>query len=212
MTTEPKTRHFRPAYWALVAWGATTSLLGAYLLAPHTVGLPVPSVHDPLLAASIAEDEPGSWLVTHVLLHGCECSAQVLETLRARPPREPVREQILLVGRADADDPALRSVGYVVRSILPEQLRARYGIEAAPVLIIRDPNGLLRYVGGYTVHRRDRVPHDREIVDRLVSEGRADMLPVLGCPASEELRASVDPLDIRPGPRGAELAAPRRRP
>lgn len=207
MTNEPRSLGERLAWPALVAWGGGTLVVGAFLLAPHAVGLPLPSPDDPRLTAALATEARGSWLVTHVLLAGCGCSAQLLAALRSRPPRPGVHERVVLVGRPGVDDPALHTLGYRVVALSPVELRARYGLEVAPVLVIRDPEGQVRYLGGYTVHRREDAPRDRAILAALVEGGLPpDVLPVLGCPATEALRASVDPLGLRPGPRGDELA------
>jgi hypothetical protein len=207
MTSDRRSLGQRLAWPALVAWGSGTLVVGAFLLAPHAAGLPLPSTGDPRLVGTLSGEAPGTWLVTHVLLAGCECSAQILSVLRTRPPHPEAHELVVLVGRADADDPALRTLGYEVVALSPHELRARYGLEVAPVLVIRDPGGEVRYLGGYTVHRREGAPMDRAIVAALLDGDRLpEVLPVLGCPASDALRAVVDPLGLRPGPRGDALA------
>jgi hypothetical protein len=197
----------------LLGWFVGSSILGASLLAPHVAGLPVPSAGDPrvgaLVRATLGPDDRGRWVAIHLLLAGCDCSRRILAVLRARPPQPTARERVVWVG--GAADPGLRALGYDIESIGPRELSARYGVEAAPTLLIVDPRGDLRYAGGYTAHRRGPEVLDREILTALIAEPMpapaSTPLPVLGCPASASLRARVDPLGLRPGPTSFEARA-----
>lgn len=206
MRTEPMTYRGIAARALLVAWALGGIVLGAVLLAPHVAGLPLPSEGDPRLTAAMSEPAPGSWLVEHFVLTGCDCSRRIVETLRARPPHAGVAERVVLIGRADGDDPVLRALGYAVEAVTPGELRGRFGLEAAPVFAVRDPMGAVRHVGGYTSHRRGPALQDRDVLAALLGGGDSAALPVFGCATSARLRAATDPLSIGTGPDPAELA------
>lgn len=185
----------------LVLWAAAAFVLSAYLLGSHLVALPAPQSVDPRLAAAVsayARTHPGaSGLMVHALYEGCRCSTNVVDHLVARGPRAG-RELVLLVGGAGAStiDGRLRAAGFDTRVLNAEQLHEGYGIEAAPVLIVADGAGVVRYVGGYGDRKQSPIVRDVEIDERIARGETVAPLPLFGCAVSEQLRSSLDPLGV----------------
>jgi hypothetical protein len=165
----------------LVGWAATGMVVGAVAMRGHWVPLPVPAAE----SAAPAATAEGEWHALHALLDGCGCSERVLAHLTRRVPVAGVRERVLWVTR-DGDGPA--ATGFEMEPITAEQLAARHGLEAAPVLVVIDPNGTVRYRGGYTARKQGFAIRDREIIQETLSGAAPPPLPVYGCPVSDRFR------------------------
>lgn len=187
----------------LVLWAALVLIGGSTLLARHLLTLPVPPPDDPRLIAALSALRPAGgpprWLVLHVLYERCGCSQDLLRALRARAARPGVHEQVLLASEApDTTQPlgdALRGRGFGFRAVRPEELAARYHLEAAPLLLVVDDTGRLRYLGGYSPRKRG-APQDQRILAELQGGRAPAPLPTFGCAVSAALRAALDPLRI----------------
>jgi hypothetical protein len=105
-------------------------------------------------------------------------------------------EIVLFVGEDPAKRLSAERAGLRFVSASPAGLAARYGIEAAPVLIAFDAAGGLRYLGGYYNHPSTIFPLDEKIHAQLVRGAVPGPLPVFGCAVSPRLQESVDPLGI----------------
>lgn len=186
---------------ALAAWLAGGTLLGGLLLVRHLVALPVPDRDDLALAAAIRQLLPpsgGRLRAIHVLYRECACSRRTIAHLLERRALPAADELVLAVdddGRAAPEDAALRAAGFAVRVVTPTALRARLGLEAAPVLIVARPGGQLAYLGGYNRHKQTRA-EDVELLAELGRGGDAPALPVFGCPTSARLARALDPLGL----------------
>ena len=79
------------------------------------------------------------------------------------------------------------------------QALARVGVEAAPILIVIDPSGVVRYAGGYTERKQGPVVADIRIL-RATERGDAPVaLPIFGCAVSERLRGELSTLPYATG-------------
>jgi hypothetical protein len=206
-TSEGKTkavkgaRHYlvRVAFWL---WIPAVLVPGSYLMARHLLTLPAPSYADSGLADAIATmrapGEQGKWFAMHVMYAGCGCSRRVLADLLLRSPHANVAERIVFVGEVDGDaEREARARGYGFDSIGREELAAKYHVEAAPLLVVADPGGRVKYVGGYTDRKQSPAIRDAELVSRLVGGAKVAPLPVFGCAVSSKLQAAVNPLGIK---------------
>ena len=81
--------------------------------------------------------------------------------------------------------------------IEPPELAARYGLEAAPVFVVADPEGELRYVGGYTTRKQGLDNRDLAIITELRAGHDQRELPLFGCAVSRSLQQLLDPLGLR---------------
>lgn len=190
----------RGLFWA---WIPLALVLGSTLLAAHEATLPVPDERDARLLAELAdmrhEGDEQRWLAVHVLYAACRCSGDVVRHL-ARDPRPPgIAERILLVGSTPEIEQRIAASGIEVIRTSPDELAERYAIEAAPLLLVADPEGTMRYRGGYTDRKRSGDLHDTQIIEQLRTAGDATALPLFGCAVSDELRALLDPLGVRGG-------------
>ena len=183
----------------LVGWLVASVALGAALLIRHLVPLPTPDVHDRVLGAALSELQPAAeWRAFHVMYRACPCSRRTIAHLLAsdRPPQ--LRETVILVDDqgATAPEDALLRARFDVVVVTPEQLRTRFHLEAAPVLVVVQPDARVRYVGGYNRHKQSAAYEDAAIVAELRRDADAPVLPVFGCPTSERLARIVDPLNL----------------
>jgi len=129
-----------------------------------------------------------------VLYAACRCSQGIIEHLAAssRPPA--TVEKILWVGGESAALGGAARGGFEVIHTSAEELAERYGIEAAPLLLVADPAGRLRYAGGYTQRKQGSDVRDVEIIRDLQSGGATSSLPLFGCAVSRGLQRRLDPL------------------
>lgn len=190
----------RLARYLLGAWLACTAALGPLLLAPHQP-LPVPSVGNARVHAGFAELLRGrqGWRMAHVLYRSCPCSRRTLDRLRASPRHAEVHELVLIVDDDAApgpDDQQLRARGFEVVVIDRETLLRRFGLEAAPVLVVLRPDGSLAYLGGYTRSKQGPVFEHERILSALRDQEPAAALPVFGCATSARLANFLDPLGL----------------
>ncbi len=184
----------------LALWLVAMMGLGGLLLARHMLALPVPDKGDEALAAAVAARAPrGSWFAVHILYRPCPCSGRILDHLRRSRRPDGVRELVVLVddvAREDDTTRGLRARGFAVELTTPAELYARWHDEAAPLLIVADPEGAVRYVGGYNRHKQSRRVEDLAIVADLRAAHDRTALPVLGCATSARLARRVDPLGL----------------
>jgi hypothetical protein len=185
-----------------VVWIAGFVVVGAYLLAPHLLTLPVPDTADPGFQRSMVQRLPaqhGRWLVLHVLDEDCLCSQRVLDHLLASPRPAETAERIVLISRHEdaARVAAIRAHGFDLDVVTPDQLVARYRVEAAPLLVIVSPADGVRYVGGYTPRKQAADIRDVQILAAVRAGERVVPLPTFGCAVGARLSQTVDPLGLR---------------
>lgn len=183
---------------ALLIWAAAVLAVGATLTAPHLTTLPAPPVVDPTLTASLARIAPaGQAVAVHLLGAECGCSRDVWRSLAERDPVTGVREHVVLVGRDPAAARALQRRGYGYEEVAADTLDVRFGVEAVPLLVVRDATGVVRYAAGYTRRKRDRDIRAATLVAAAASGLTPDPLPTFGCAVGASLRAQLDPLGLR---------------
>jgi hypothetical protein len=184
----------------LVAWLIGGSLLGGLLLIRHLIALPTPVVTDRALRDTLRAELPGhDWRAVHIMYRGCACSRRTIDHLIATPRPVGVRELVVMVddaGAAGSDDPRLRAAGFPVTVITPDALRARFHLEAAPVLVVMAPDDRLLYIGGYNRHKQSPAYEDLSILSELQARQAPPALPVFGCATSARLAHAVDPLNL----------------
>lgn len=182
--------------WAVVAFVVTGSLASA-----HEYTLPHPTLGDRVLNQALAAQrtpaEVGRFGVTHVMYAACRCSQSIIDHLEARGARKDVAEHVVLVGRDDELAARITRAGYRLDNIEPVELKRKYGLEAAPMLIIADARGDIAYMGGYTLHKQGLDIRDTALIDELIAGKSADELPLLGCAVSRALQRLIDPFGFK---------------
>ncbi|HWB73494.1 MAG TPA: hypothetical protein VG755_01035 [Nannocystaceae bacterium] len=202
MSTHPrrKRRGFSAqlAFWV---WVPLALAIGTTLMATHWRTLPMPAADDARLLAALAElrndDDRERWLVVHVLYAACRCSRRVIDHLVDGPRPAGLAERILLIGATPELDAKLADTPIPVVRVQPEELAERFAIEAAPLLLVVDPAGALRYRGGYSERKQSEALHDVAIIEGLRGDAEVSALPLFGCAVSDQLRRVLDPLGLR---------------
>lgn len=172
----------------LSMWAAVTVMIGGWLTALHA--LPLESQR--------AWSTPGSgrWSAVHVLDLKCPCSRAVLDRVRARGARHDITEVVALIHGKPEVQQSLEAAGFAVENVAPEQLEPELGVTAAPVLVVRAPDGTPRYVGAYAA-RRTRPPEDMGLIDAALAGHPAAPFPLFGCAVSRALQQRLDPLHLK---------------
>jgi len=184
------------AVWALLAFLVTGSLASA-----HLYTLPRPSKVSAALVQALAAlrrpEDGHRYSASHVLYAACACSQRIVERLVQRGARSDVSETVLLVGADQSLAERLTRARYRVEIVTPRALRERYDIQAAPLLIISQPDARIAYLGGYTDHKRSLPIRDVELIERVVRGGRSSELPLLGCATGRALQRVLDPFALK---------------
>ncbi|MFN3244030.1 MAG: hypothetical protein ACE37K_21165 [Planctomycetota bacterium] len=186
----------------LFVWAPMVLLVLSSLMTGHWAPLPTPQAHDATLRRGLAELPARArfddWTAYHVLYSGCRCSRFVFDYVAERPTPTGLREVVLLVGAPDEEFAAAcreRDMPCIVLS--QEQLEQRFGIEAAPLLLVTAPGHEVAYLGGYTDRKQAIDYRDLEIVERLRAGEQVDPMPVFGCGVSSSLQDALDPFGIK---------------
>lgn len=190
----------RGAWLLLSCWALVSFVVIGSLMLSHVPALPAPSPSDPALRAAVAAargEQADGWFALHVLYTRCKCSRQVLEHLFARGPLAGVEERIVLVESAPELELRARAAGYALEVLTTEALPQRYPIAAAPLFIVADARGEIRYAGGYTARKQAAEIHDLAILRALREGERASEFPLFGCAVSRSLARVLDPLGLK---------------
>ncbi|HMJ15092.1 MAG TPA: hypothetical protein VK524_26945 [Polyangiaceae bacterium] len=189
---------------AFVVWAGALFITATSLSAAHFYAQPAPDSKDAALERALdslrSTNDAKRWLAVHVLYAQCRCSRRILQHLATSPRPGQVREKLLLVGWNEELAPTLRQIaarGFEITRTTPAELRDRFHVEAAPLLLVVEPQGTVRYAGGYTERKQGPNPLDREIITKLIAHRAADPLPPFGCAVSKELQEILDPLALR---------------
>jgi hypothetical protein len=191
----------KTAFWA---WAVALFVLATSLTAAHFYVLPKPGKTDVALERSLnGLRSPGDrrgWLAVHVLYAQCRCSRGILSHLASTARPHQVREKVLLVGANPEIAPLLTELaarGIQVVNTSAAELRDRYHVQAAPLLLVSGPDGALRYSGGYTERKQGQLIRDLEVMQELVQNHEPPELPVFGCAVSRQLQQLLDPLALK---------------
>lgn len=147
-------------------------------------------------ASALASLQPSAigWRTFHVLYSGCRCSRQISTHLIERRPVSNRQELVLVVGEDTELIRDLTAGGFAVRSLGEQEAAERYGLNAAPWLVILSPEGKVAYSGGYSDRPVSGSIQEEQIWQRLTRGERVDPLPAYGCALSTKLRRRLNPL------------------
>lgn len=191
----------------MIVWIPLLVAVIGTLMVGHWAPLPKPAVADERLDAALGAIEPvevdapaasGDGLTAfHVLYADCRCSRRVVAHLLESERPQDLDEVVLLVGEDEDLAEACREAGFAVHAFSQEELRARFGVESAPLFVVTDAGGTSRYVGGYTDRKQGLDHRDLEFVERIRAGEEVVSLPVYGCGVSASLQESLDPLGVK---------------
>jgi hypothetical protein len=187
---------------AIFLWGIVVVIVGAFLMADHWVTLPVPSGEDIKLARAIDDarnlDERGQWLAVHILYSKCTCSKRVVDHLFSKGRSSGIKEKLIIV---DGERPEwltlAKAKGFSYEVISPKQLHEIYNVSAAPIMVVADPLGTIRYAGGYTTRKQGPDIKDTEIIDQLMTQNPVKPIPLFGCAIAKGLQELTDPFGLK---------------
>jgi hypothetical protein len=183
---------------ALLAGWLIVALAGlSFLSLGHIAPMPAPGDEAGIGRALLGQrrDAARSFFV-HVIYAGCSCTQRLFTHLVQRARLEGADEMVLFVGE-DADKRlAAERAGLRFVSMPAAEFTARYGIEAAPLLVAFDAKGRLRYLGGYYNHPSTLRPLDESIGAQVANGAAPEPLPVFGCAVSPRLQDSLDPFGL----------------
>jgi len=183
--------------WLLAGWATVALVVIAALSVKHLAPLPEPDDAALLTRAALQlRHSPNEDFLVHVIYADCSCARALFSHLVARGPFPGAEELILFVGADAAKQAAAERSGFEFTTISAQDLTTRFGLEAAPVLIVFDPAGKLMYAGGYYAHPATIDPMDERIYAQLAAAGKVEPLPVFGCAVSARLQKSLDPLRL----------------
>ncbi len=191
--------------WALLllfVWAIPCVVVGATLMVGHWVPLPVPDRSDPVLRdalAHVAAPKQSTWRLVHVLYAQCRCSERTFDYLFERGKAPAADETVVLVGKHPEYERRAREAGFSVEQISRRELKERFNVESAPLLLVVDPAGQIRYSGGYTARKQGLDYQDLAILSRLQGGAEAKTIPAYGCGVSKELQSYLDPIGVKYG-------------
>jgi hypothetical protein len=191
---------------------APAAAAGALLPRARSDGRPFVMAPASPPSSGVTSHVPAPWVALHVLYASCRCSDDIFAHLFRRGPIAGTRERIVLVAGRSDDATAARyraraiATGFTAETVTPDDLVRRFGVQAAPLLVIADPTGRIRYAGGYTAgqaRQPDLALGDEAIVADLMAGRRAADPPLLAAAVSRRLQDALDPptsRDRSPGP------------
>jgi hypothetical protein len=187
-------------YVLLALWAVVGVAVGGILMLRHAP-FQAPARSDAVLQSGMATLFPGEprWGTVHVMYRSCACSSKVMGHLVQRGELPGVDEVVVIAddeGRGAPTDQRLRDRGFRVEIVLTPDLRPRLGVEAAPLLVVRAPDGTLAYAGGYNRHKQQAPYADVAIITSARRTEATSTLPIFGCATSERLASAVDPLGL----------------
>lgn len=180
---------------ALVIWAPVTIVVTSLLMVNHTIAMPMP---DDLrrLEQGVTEWLGRGDAVVHVLYANCSCTDRLVDHLVTRGPVLADREVVVFVGTPQPSHERLATVGFEWHEWSQSDLTERTGVEAAPVLLVRQHNRM-DYVGGYFRYPAATRPLDEQIIADTAAGAPPKPLPIFGCAVSPRLRETVDPLGLQ---------------
>ncbi|MFZ5476536.1 MAG: hypothetical protein ACOZNI_07130 [Myxococcota bacterium] len=85
------------------------------------------------------------------------------------------------MGDGTVDPAPLAAAGYTLERVDAAAYAARFGLEAAPILVVLDAGGALAYAGGYYDVPAAVRALDVSLLDAVRGGERPAALPVFGC-------------------------------
>lgn len=186
-------------------WAVSLTYLIATMMVGHWVPMPRPDVGDEVrllssgdLPGRMIKPSDGERLIAFHFLYGdCPCSRRVLKAILTRSPEESAIELIVLIGEDPVNERKAKDLGFEVDCVTPQELKSKYNIESAPLLLVVDNRARIVYSGGYTSRKQGLDIQDTTIISRIANGEDVSCLPLYGCAVSRELKQILDPLNIK---------------
>jgi len=182
----------------LAIWAAVMAFVCATLMIGHWIPLPAPQVGTRLQIGYISPaNDSASWKAFHFLSCECTCSQRILKHLLDREPLQNMDEVIVCIGESDQNCELLFHCKYTVVWVKPEELKSKYNVESAPLLVVLDSDKIIQYSGAYTTRKQGFAIQDVSIISRTRDGESIPPFPLFGCGMSRDLQALTDPLGLK---------------
>ena len=182
----------------LTLWFAAMSFVCSTLMIGHWVQLPTPKVGSRQPFATDSDTSVSlKWRALHFLSSECVCSQRILKHLLQREPLSDIEEKIIIVGGLDATRELVAGSRFAIDWTSPEELKSKYGVEAAPLLVVLDSDETIRYSGAYTARKQAYPIQDVLLIKRALAGESIQSLPLFGCGVSGEMQSLTDPLGLK---------------
>lgn len=181
-------------FLVFVVWFAIVSVPISILMAQHNLPFSIDVKTPSQIIKTLSDKDHLS--VTHILSAKCKCSKRVGRHLEETLRPEFLQETIVIVDGTLPNETELSKKGFKLSHISVADLKTQFNLEAAPVLLVSDSSGELKYSGGYK--NIDEMDHrDLEIVSEVKGGSKVVALPVLGCALSPALKTAMDPFKLK---------------
>lgn len=182
----------------LALWATAMAFVCATLMIGHWVPLPTPKVGTrPQFAFPSHASANEGWKVLHFLYSECTCSKRILNHLLLREPIQGIEETIVMVGGQDSHKERISDEEFHWDWVTPEELKSKYSVEAAPLLVVLDPSHTIRYSGAYTARKQGFSIQDVSLITRIRAGESVRPLILMGCGVSKELQSLTDPFGFK---------------
>ena len=178
----------------LILWVGGLLAITSTLMIGHWVSLPHPPAGNTIAAEFVDNEGVNAF---HFLYADCPCSRRTLEHVLERLPVDGVHETVVLVGSEREVASRALTAGYRVLEVTPQELKRRFAVEAAPLLVVTESTGRIVYSGGYTSRKQGLAFQDVLILEAAKDGLVPDELPLFGCAVSKGLKALTDPLSLK---------------
>lgn len=160
-----------------------------------------PSGEDPTLTQAIHDNrneaEFGQWPAVHVFNARCNFSKQIVEHILSRGPMPGIKEKIVLVGHHFQWEALAKTQGFPIEFITRRKLKSMYNISAAPIMVVVDQLGTIRYAGSYFSQKDRSVFKDVAVIDSLIQQTPVEPMPLHGCAVVSMLSSTLGPWELR---------------
>jgi thioredoxin-related protein len=184
---------------ALLLWVPLVVYPITMFTASHILTLPVPKDQFKLRDAmrGLNPDSEG-WTAIHTLMSGCNCSSDVGKHLLQRGRvSELASETVLLIDAKDEEAKDFEAKGFQTKRLKSQELVEVFGLEAAPSMVILNPDREVAYLGGYYARSARTEALDLKVIADLKRDGYAKALPLFGCAVGERLQTALDPSKLK---------------
>lgn len=181
-------------FLVFVVWFAVVSVPISILMAQHNLPFSIDVKTPTQILKTLSNKD--HILVTHILSAKCKCSKRVGRYLETTVRPAFLQESIVVVEGSLPNEAELLKKGYKLSHVAVADLKMQFNLEAAPVLLVSDSSGELKYSGGYK--NIDEIDHrDLEIIGQIKAGDKVAAFPVLGCALTPALKTAMDPFSLK---------------
>lgn len=154
--------------------------------------------------SKFSSSERKSLNIVHFLTPSCSCSKIIKENLLGRKSlnSSELSEKVVLIDDFDGSfSKKLKEKGFEVINFNYQEISKQMpdAINAVPLLVIYDTNGILKYGGGYD--QFSITPFTKINIAKIITEIKSNQdpkaYPIKGCAVSRKYQSLLDPLGVK---------------